>query len=380
MRSLSILLLGTLLLFSCLREEELKQPFVSYLPPEMDDGWSISSPGQEGMNAEALRKIYQDFHEDEGLWQVRSLLVFRGGKLLAESYTKDARDRTTPRAIWSATKQVMGLLTGLALESQLIQDVKDPVSDYLPEVKDFPDKNGIRVEHLLTMRSGIAYSNDGLSGQTDDILRKLPDDITRFILGLPLAATPGEKVNYSDGDPQLLSSLIQQQCGKPTSAWAWEVLFDKLQVQHLEWDHYKDGTTLGGFGILTTPRDLARFGQCVLDSGRWKGQRVVDPQWINRMTTMKVPDVYGYEFGYLWWLDPSRNMLIMSGHGGQYVFLLPDMALMIVMTAEVNTQGDFQFKREKALPWVDRISAAVDDDATITSPAIPQRPASPPRR
>ena len=63
-----------------------------------------------------LTEIYKDFHADENIWQVRSLLVFRNGKLVAESYTKDDNDITTPRAIWSATKQVVGLLTGIALE------------------------------------------------------------------------------------------------------------------------------------------------------------------------------------------------------------------------------------------------------------------------
>ncbi len=43
---------------------------------------------------------------------------------------------------------------------------------------------------------------------------------------------------------------------------------------------YKDGTTLGGFGILSTPRDMAKFGQLVLDSGTWKGNQLVSKKWI----------------------------------------------------------------------------------------------------
>jgi hypothetical protein len=180
---------------------------------------------------------------------------------------------------------------GIALEEKLIKSINDPISDYLTETEEFQDKKDIQIEQLLTMKSGISYSNDGLEGQTDDILRKLPDKITRFILGLPLADEPGEQARYKDCDPQLVSAVIQSQCGKSTSAWAKEMLFDKLEIKNLEWRNYKDGVTLGGFGILTTPREMAKFGQCVLDSGLWKGTTVVPKEWIRQMTTIRVQDI-----------------------------------------------------------------------------------------
>lgn len=343
---------------SCLKEDDLKKPFVSYLPPAMDDGWEISGPAAENIDPAALAGIYEDFHGDPEFWQVRSLLVFRNGKLVAESYTKDDADRTTPRAIWSATKQVMGLLTGIAIEKQLIGSVGDPISAYLPQTAQFPDKKDIRIEDLLTMRSGIAYSNDGLPGQTDDILRQLPDKVTDFILGLPLEYPPGDTFRYKDGDPQVLSAVIQAKAGKPLDEWAGEVLFDYMQIENLRWNRYKDGVTFGAFGILTTPREMAKFGQLFLDGGKWKGLPLVSQAWLDEMTTVRVENAFGYKFGYLWWVDHDRGMVYMSGHGGQYVFIFPEKNLLVAMTAEVNTQGDFQFNRAKALSWVDRVAAA----------------------
>lgn len=348
-----------LLMASCLKEDDLKKPFNSFQPPALDDGWEISDPEAENVDPVALESIYRDFHDDSDIWQVRSLLVFRNGKLVAESYTKDDSDRVTPRAIWSATKQVMGMLTGIALEKQVIGSVADPISGYLPETERFPDKKDIRVEDLLTMRSGIAYSNDGLPGQTDDILRQLPDRITDFILGLPLEYSPGDTFRYKDGDPQLLASVIQAQVGKPTSEWAKEVLFDHLEIKNLHWNSYKDGVTFGGFGILTTPREMAKFGQLLLDGGSWKGVQLVSEAWLEEMTAVREENAFGYTFGYLWWVDEDRGLKYMSGHGGQYVFIHPAKKLLVVMTAEVNTQGDFQFNRAKALGWVDRVLGVV---------------------
>jgi len=360
MKKICLFLITILIFTSCLKEEEeLKKPFLSYSPKQINDGWELSTPAAENIEPVALTEIFQDFHSDEKIWQVRSLLVFRNGKLVAESYTKDDNDITTPRAIWSCTKQVVGLLTGIALEQKLVNNVTDSISAYLTETSLFPDKKNIRIEDLLTMRSGISYSNDGLSGQTDDLLRQLPDKSTEFILGRQLQDNPGVNPQYKDCDPQLVSAIIQAQCGKSTDQWAKEVLFDKLEIKCLRWNTYKDGVTLGGFGILTTPRELAKFGQCVLDSGEWKREIIVSKDWIKQMTTVRIPDLYGYQFCYLWWQDKNRGMTFMWGHGGQYVCIIPSKNLLVVMTAEVNTQDDFQFHKG-AFNWVDRIVQIAD--------------------
>ena len=92
MKTKYLLLLMLPLMVSCLQEDELKKPFVSNTPAVLNDGWNISSPENEGINSQRLAKIYADFHTDQDIWQARSLLVFRNGKLVAESYTKDDSD------------------------------------------------------------------------------------------------------------------------------------------------------------------------------------------------------------------------------------------------------------------------------------------------
>ena len=355
MKPLYLVLPFILLFSSCIKENELKKPFVSFTPDELNDGWILSSPESEGIDSLKLSQIYWEFHANQEIWQARSLLVFRNGKLVSESYTKEDADQITPRAMWSCTKQVIGLLTGIALEKGLINSVHDNIGQYLPESNDFPDKKIITIEQLLTMKSGIDYSNDGLSGQSDDILRQLPDNITRFILGRQLKTTPGEKALYKDCDPQLVACVIQQTCGKKTREWAKEVLFDPMKIRNMEWMDYKDGTTLGGFGIMSTPREMSKFGQLVLDSGMWKGNVVVNKRWIKEMTKIRVENMYSSQFCYLWWKDESRNITYMHGHGGQLVCIIPDKKLIVMMTAEVNTQDDFQFSKDKAFEWVDKI-------------------------
>ncbi len=138
------------------------------------------------------------------------------------------------------------------------------------------------------MQSGIDYSNDGVEGQTDKILRQLPDDITDFVLSRPVYTSPGTDFHYNDGDPQVLSPMIQQLAGRPTDKWAHDVLFSKIGFENYNWVRYRDGITLRGFGIETTPREMVKLTLYVADSGFYNGQQDIPKDWLKEMLTEQV--------------------------------------------------------------------------------------------
>lgn len=347
-------------LTSCLKEGELKVPFISYSPRDIQDGWIISTPDSEGIDGEELKNIYRYYHENDDLWQVRSLLVFRNNKLIAESYTKDSDDITGPIAIWSCTKQVMAILTGIAIENGLIESINDNIQKYLPEeTKKYPGKGIITIESLLKMQSGIAFENDGFNGESNKLLREIPDNSLDFVLGLPVYGEQGETFNYNDGDPHIISAILQKQTGKTTRDWAKDVLFSKMNMKNYNWITYKDGITMGAFGISATPREMAKIGHLVLNNGFWNEEQIISQVWIKEIITTKVPaenvNYYGATFGYYWWIDESREIIFMNGHGGQFVFIKPGKNLIVITTAEPNTQGRHQFLLPKALEIFDGI-------------------------
>ncbi len=355
------LLFFFLLLSSCMTDDKLNLEFDSYTPKEINDGLVISSPAEEGMNAAQLTETYEYAFTDDDLWSLRSLLVFRNGKLVSEAYLKDEEDITNRHLIWSCTKQVMGMLTGIALEEELIEDIDDPISDYLAEeLVGHEDKANITIRNLITMQSGIDYNNDGVSGQTDKILRQIPDNSVEFILDRPISFPQGTDFHYNDGDPHLMSAIIQKQTGKPTDEWADDVLFSKIEVTNYNWVRYKDGVSLGGFGIETTPRELAKLALCVADSGQWKSDQIIPANWIEEMTSVQVVLEDGdYDFGYYWWIDTAKDIYFMWGHGGQFAFIVPDVNVVVVMTSIPNTQGDYQIQADEALRVVDRVIGAI---------------------
>ena len=335
---------------ACLMEEPLKIPFQTYVPPDMADGWEIAVPADVNIDGEALKDVYKWVHEDGKIWQIRSLLVFRNNKLVAESYMKDAGDRTNPGAIWSCTKQVTGILVGIAIENNYIESLTDPISKYLPQTLN-TDKSQITIENLLTMKSGINFRNGGIQGESGKLLREIPANSLDFILGLNMYSTPGTKYNYNDGDPHIISAIIQERTGKTMRDWAKEVLFDKIGINQLEWHTYKDGITMGCFGILTTPRELAKIGQLILNNGKWGDEQIVSSAWISEMTSSKVSanetQNTNVTFGYQWWKDTERDILMMRGHGGQFVLINKSKNLIVVIMSEPNTQDPFQLSLSK---------------------------------
>jgi Beta-lactamase class C and other penicillin binding proteins len=357
-KSLFTVIISCIILTSCLKEDELKLSFKTYVPIELNDGWNLSSPEQEGINETELKNIYQYYHESKDLWQVRSLLVFRNNKLITESYTKNPNEITQPIPIWSCTKQVMGILAGIAIEQGLIDNVNDNTQKYLPEkISRYPDKGVITIQNLLQMKSGISFSNDGFNGESNQLLKEMPSNSLDFVLGLSSFCSQGKQFNYNDGDPHILSAILQRQTGKTTKDWAKEVLFSKINFQNYDWVVYKDGITMGAFGISTTPREMARIGHLVLNKGYWNGQQIVNSAWIEEMTSSKVlkeeVNTNGASFGYFWWIDERRDIVFMWGKGGQFVIIKPSKNLVVVMTADPNDGNVFTF--DKAMNIFDRI-------------------------
>ena len=342
----------------CIKEAPLNLDLGDLHPEELNDGLMLSEPAIEGMDENRLRAAYELAHTDEDMWPIRSLLVLRHGKLVAEHYFKDKDDIVQPRLIWSATKQVTAILLGIALEEGLVHSLDDPISTYLStELNGHPEKAGITLGDLLTMRSGIGFDNDGLGGETDQLLRQKPDNSVDFILNLPMIAEPGTFFNYNDGDPHLISAIIQKQVGKAMDQWADDMFFSKLGIDHLNWVRYRDGVTFGGFGIETTAREMAKMGLCIANEGLYDGQQVIPPSWLDQMLSVQVEADFD-NMGYYWWLNKSRKIYSMNGHGGQYVYVVPDDDLVVVMTAIPNTQDDYQIQPHEAFRVVDMIIAS----------------------
>ncbi len=363
---LNITVIATLalILLSCLKEENLKLPFTPPVPIQTDDGWPISTPASQSMDTETLYNIIEDFCIDKNCWQTRSLIVARHGCLIAESYMKDPSDQYNPCAVWSCTKQILALLTYMAIENGYLADIDLCIEQFLPEqTSSHPDKKGITLRHLLTMTSGIGFNNSGLNGDTNRLLRREPKNSVNYILSLPMHSIPGERFNYNDGDPQIVSAILASLLGMSVKQWSFKHLFNRMSITNYEWLDYPDGITLGAFGLMLTPRDLTKFGQLVLDGGIWNGKRILSEESIAAIIHPQIEpgqtNYLGQSFGLYWWIDTGRNIAYMHGQGGQYVLIDKINDIVVSVTSEPNTQGIHQFSPTQMFALYDKIKTAI---------------------
>jgi CubicO group peptidase (beta-lactamase class C family) len=92
--------------------------------------------------------------------------------------------------------------------------------------------------------------------------------------------------------------------------------------------------------MVVRPRDAARIGQLVLNGGRWGGRELVPASWLQESTRPHVPTSEPLvRYGYQWWLaassfgDSTTPWVAAFGNGGQRVFVLPELDLVVVVTA-----------------------------------------------
>lgn len=334
MKHFQILIITILvLLVSCLKDDELKLKTIKYQPVELNDGWGLSPASSVNFNMDILDELMDSIYSEDHFLQIHSMVIVKDGKLVAEAYPRTLSDRTTPRQLWSTTKSFISMLTGIAVDKGFIHSENDSIFSYIPEylTYSYPELKSLTIEQCLTMRSGIDYDNDG--DEEEDLLASVPADLTRYIVERPMKSIPGKEAYYKNSDPQLLVKVVSNASNTDFVEFADSNLFSPLGIKNYYWSRNRDNTPYGGFGLWLTPRDLAKVGQMLLANGTYNNQRILSEQWITKATTNKTK-INGFDYGYLFWLHPDRKYYWTWGAGGQYIFVVPEKALVIVITSE----------------------------------------------
>ena len=341
------------------------------VPARMADGWPVAAPQREGLDARHVCAIGPRLASLDGA-DPNGVVVARHGVLVyehyftgkdkpwREPYARTPHGARTLHHIESITKSVVAILTGIAIDRRLLAGVDAPALSFFPDAADLrtPEKAAITVRHLLSMTSGIAW-NEGATSYNDaaNINRRrifTERDPDRFVLRQPMAAPPGTVWNYSGGGVGLLASILQKATHRRLDVFAKRVLFAPLGIADWKWSPLADGDPSASGGLLLRPRDLAKIGQLVLDRGVWRGRRLVSARWIAEMTSPHAPRGWRfhggiYSYGYLWWLGRSAvggrtvDWIGGIGWGGQRLFVVPSLGLVVAATAGLYYRTPKQF-------------------------------------
>jgi CubicO group peptidase (beta-lactamase class C family) len=221
-------------------------------------------------------------------------LVLQDGALVTEWYGPlGAPDR--PHALMSVSKSVVGCVAAVLIDrGQLDPDAE--VTRYVPELAG-SGYAGALVRHVYDMRSGVRFLEEYANPDSD--IRRLdewvgfqpgrgePRGLYRFLATLRAEAPHGERFLYRSAESDVLGWVCERAAGRPMAELISDLIWAPMGAEH---DalllHDGLGTAVHDGGLCATARDVARFGQMLLDGGLVPDgggtRRVVPAQWLRR--------------------------------------------------------------------------------------------------
>jgi CubicO group peptidase (beta-lactamase class C family) len=275
-----------------------------------------------------------------------SFLVLHKGALVYERYF-NGMTRQSIHQMFSVTKSFVGTLTLCLIDEGAIEPGK-LVQEYLPELRDsaFGDAT---VQQVLDMTNSLEFSEDYADpaaaiwkwGYIFGTLTPSADHrgITSIFEYLPTLRRAkrdhGEAFAYLTPNTDVLGWLISRVSGKSVAQQVEERIWQRLGVER---DGYMWINSLGeemaGGGLNMTASDAARFGQMILQKGKFNGQQVIpasvaqrilhpgDPARFSRIYEDPWFKQIGYAYHDQWWTFATAHKPVSAtGVFGQLIYI-----------------------------------------------------------
>ena len=260
--------------------------------------------------------------------------------------------------IMSATKSIIALLMGIALDKGQIRSIDDKVLDYF---HDYKIKRGektiqdVTIRHLLTMRAPYKCKGDPWTKVCSS------DNWTFSSLDF-LGGRKGltDEFNYQTVCLHILSGILYRATNMKTVDYANCYLFEPLGIKpHINfeaktaeehkqftisktpkgniWFCDPDGLGTPGYGLCMSAEDMAKIGLLCLNKGIYGGQQIVSARWIEEMTTPRTVEsdhFRGMDYGYLWWIiDREKKNYAAIGNSGNVIYINPEKNIVVAVAS-----------------------------------------------
>ena len=134
--------------------------------------------------------------------------------------------------------------------------------------------------------------------------------------------------------------MISETTGLNALDFAKENLFAPIGVKIASWPTDGEGINLGYGDLVMNPQDMARFGYLYLNEGQWDGKQIIPADWV-RASQQPLAANNGNVgiqpmYGYLWWVNPDLGFYNAAGSGGQSIFVIPELDMVVVFTSNIE--------------------------------------------
>lgn len=278
---------------------------------------------------DSIRLNGEQYHLEELLERNKTVafLVIRNDTLFYEKYFYK-REASSVHPSFSVAKSFVSALVGIAIEEGHIGGVEEPMVKYLPGL-DEEEFGDITIEHLLNMRSGLAF-NEGYFNPFGDVAKYYYGrHLRKYIQKMERERPPGENFRYISLNTQLLGIIVENATGRPLAEYLEEKIWKPLGMEYdASWsiDSKKDGQVKAFCCLNARARDFAKFGRLYLRGGQWEGRQIVPEDWVRRSTTYDSP-LNGFRYKYQWW------------HRAKYQWVSDSLEVPEVHTRDTNREG-----------------------------------------
>lgn len=293
--------------------------------------WNYS----KAFNSKTISPKHQKQFEE---MQTVAFVVIKNDSIIHEQYWEGFGENSYSNS-FSMAKTFVSILVGAAIDDGKIKSIDQPVGDFLPEFTKGENAK-LTIKHLLTMSSGINFDEDYVNPLAYPAQAYYGSDLKELTYGYEVVEEPGKKFKYLSGNTELLGFIIEKATGKKLSEYMSEKLWTPLGAKNSAFwslDH-KDGMEKAYCCFNSNAKDMARFGQLYLDSGKWNGNQLINMEYV--LNSVKPADLVDWKdgnknnkYGYSWWLIPEHQghyIYYARGILGQYVLCIPDKKMVVV--------------------------------------------------
>jgi CubicO group peptidase (beta-lactamase class C family) len=289
-----------------------------------------------------------------------ALVVWQAGReLLAQG--QNGFDLSGPHALASGSNSFACAIAIAAQDANLLR-LDEPVSDTITEWRSDPRKARVTIRHLLSFTSGLP-ANIGGGAQINT---------TQQALEASLTAQPGVRYTYGNLHLMVLGELLRRKTGIQPEAYLLERVLKPIGLSSIRWDRDAGGNALLAGGAHITARDWLRFGQLMLQAGRWNNQVVLSSaglaECLKGSSTLAM-------YGLTWWLNvplagtldaldvvprqalglpntdnpegfapqAPRDLFMAAGAGNQRLYIVPSLQLLVLRFGEGGDWNDARF-------------------------------------
>ena len=344
-------------------------PPVAYtytVPEDIGDGWQVGNLADEGFDTQKIVDMMN--HVLDGSYPgIDSVAIAKNNRLVLYWFDRNRQldqfddwiqnfDRER-HILHSTTKSFTSALIGIAIDQGHIASTQVSFLDLFdyPGYDNWdPRKAEITLEDALTMRFGFEWDewSRPYSDPQNGLVMLLEGNIdwAKALLDLPMSNDPGTEFVYNTAGTTAIGQALQNAVGMPMAQFANTYLFYPMQINTADWWRSPTNLPVGGSGLFLETRDLAKFGQLYVDGGAWQGQQLISADWIADTVVPRVDisswATYSEAYGYQFWLDELSykgqpvETWVTSGYGGQYLFCIPSLDLVVAFTGHNYTNGE----------------------------------------